>query len=284
MTPPLVSKWKNIIKSKRKEWLSWRDKTFFAFGPQELEDGLKSLGLRPSDVVLVHSSFDAFRGFQGKPSDVIDTLQRVVGAAGIVMMPTMAFSGTAYDYALAHPVTDLRRAPSRMGLLTELFRRLPGVIRSAHPTHPIAVWGGDAAAVAADHHLARTPCGAPSPLRQLLDRDGKILLLGVDIAVLTFFHTLEEILEERLGVKPFTEQSFELTVLDAQGAAWACHTRLFDPAVSRRRRLDRLADELRRLGCWRERKVGGLGMGLLQAREVLQAAEAMLARGVFCYE
>lgn len=284
MSTPLVSQWKNKIKSKRKELLAWRDKTFFAFGPQDLENGLKSLGLRHGDVVFAHSSFDAFRGFRGKPSDVIAALQRVVGEAGIIMMPTLAFSGTALDYALSNPVTDLRRAPSRMGLVTEIFRRLPGVVRSAHPTHPIAVWGGDAQAVAADHHLAQTPCGAPSPLRQLLDRDGKILLLGVDIAVLTFFHTLEEILEDRLPVKPFTEQRFELTVLDGQGAPAACHTRLYEPAVSRRRRLGKLADELRRQGLWHERKVGGLSMVLLLARDVLKATEALLERGIACYE
>lgn len=281
---PLVGKWKNIIKSKRKELLSWRDKTFFAFGPAELEAALRGLGLGAGDVVFVHSSFDAFRGFTGKPSDVIETLQRIVGGQGVIMMPTMAFGGTALDYALKHPVTDLRRLPSRMGLVTEIFRRLPGIVRSVHPTHPIALWGKDAQALAAGHHLARTPCGSPSPLHALLGRGGKILLLGANFNVLTFYHTLEEVLEDRLPVKPFTEQTLDLVVVDMEGREWACQTRLYDPSVSRRRDLGRLLDELRRLGLWHGRKVGGLAVGLVSAQDVLRAVESLLARGVACYE
>jgi len=39
------------------------------------------------------------------------------------MMPTIPFRGTAVEYALGDPVFDVRQTVSRMGLLTELFRR-----------------------------------------------------------------------------------------------------------------------------------------------------------------
>lgn len=41
---------------------------------------LGRLGVVRGDTALVHRSFDAFEGFQGKPTDVIAVLQGVVGA------------------------------------------------------------------------------------------------------------------------------------------------------------------------------------------------------------
>src|SRR5881296_538577 len=134
---PVVGHAKAVVKRVR----GTVDKLLFSFGPAELVATLRALGLRTDDVILVHSSFDAFRAFQGRPSDAIEALRSVVGRRGAVLMPTMPFSGTAVEWARAHPIVDLRRTPSRMGLMSELFRRMPDVVRSIHPTHPAAVWG-----------------------------------------------------------------------------------------------------------------------------------------------
>lgn len=281
---PQTRSWKRKAKSHLKKLISWRDNTFFAFGPKALGDAIVELGINQGDTLFVHSSLDAFGGFRGKPSDVITTLQNAVGRHGMVMMPTMAFDGTAIAYVQNTPVVDLKRAPSRMGLLTELFRRAPDVVRSAHPTHPIAVWGDEATQVIAGHHLANTPCGAPGPLHQLLKRNGKIVFLGTDINVMTFYHTLEDILESRLPVSPFTKETYALGVKDEADQIWHCNTRLYDPAVSRRRSLGVLRAELRRMHAWHERKVGRLGMVVVHAVDVLKAIEQLLDRGITCYE
>src|SRR5881397_1311983 len=44
----------------------------------------------------------------------------------------------AYFYVQKNPKFDLRRTPSKVGPLTEVFRPLPSVVRSLHPTHPVA--------------------------------------------------------------------------------------------------------------------------------------------------
>ena len=134
-------------------------RTFRSFTPADLRDALVQLGIAPGDVVFLHSSFDAFAGFTGKATDVIATLQSVLGAAGTLLMPTLPFTSTAVEYVRSHAAFDVVRTPSRMGLLSELFRRSSGVLRSVHPTHPVAAWGHDAAAMIAGHHLATTPCG-----------------------------------------------------------------------------------------------------------------------------
>ncbi|HYT62309.1 MAG TPA: AAC(3) family N-acetyltransferase, partial [Gemmatimonadales bacterium] len=114
---------------------------FFAFTPADLQRALLQLGVLPGDVLMVHSAFDRFLGFHGGPVDVIRALQQVVGPDGTLMMPTIPFQGSAIEYALGEPVFDARQTVSRMGLITEVFRRAPGVVRSVHPTHSVAVWG-----------------------------------------------------------------------------------------------------------------------------------------------
>ncbi len=271
---------KGWLKRLRGAWV----RAWYAFDGDALAGALRRLGLRAGDVVLVHSSFDRFESFRGKPTDVIAVLQKAVGPAGTLLMPTMPFTGSAVAYAAEGRTFDVRRTPSSIGLLTELFRRSPGVVRSVHPTHPVAAWGAKAEALIAGHHLAATPCGAGSPFARLLDHDGKILLVGTGIGVLTFFHAVEEILEPELPVSPFTRTQFSLTSRDAEGRVVTSTMRLFDPDRSRRRNLDRLVPELRVRGAWHEARVGTVDLILLDAGEVLQTCRVLAKNGVYCYD
>ena len=259
-------------------------RTFHSFTPDELSRELRQLGLDRGDMVLVHSSFDAFAGFTGKPTDVIGALQSAIGPEGALLMPTLPFTGTAVEYVRQAPVFDVVRTPSRMGLISELFRRSPGVVRSVHPTHPVAVWGRGSEAIIRGHHQAGTPCGIGTPFSALLDRNGKILLLGADIASLTFYHAIEEVIEARLPVSPFTQQRFVLASKQADGSAVSTTTRLFEPAVSRRRNLYKLVPELKRLSAWRQHRIGPLTMTMLNAKDVRTAVFEMLDRGIYCYD
>ena len=258
--------------------------TFRPFTPADMRRTLDGVGISLDDTLLVHSSLDAFEGFQGKPSDVISVLQSVVGAGGVVMMPTMTFGGTAVAYAQANPLFDVARTPSRMGLLTELFRRSPGVVRSVHPTHPVAIWGKDASVIAAGHHLAGTPCGVGTPFEALLRRNGKILLLGTDISALTFFHMLEELLERELPESPFTDEVFHLRSKTQDGQILDTNCRLFDPAVSRRRNLYKMVPYLKKSGAWRQARVGGLTIVVLAAADVVKVVRGMNRQGIYCYD
>ena len=174
------------------------------FGLSELEAGLRKLGLRDRDIVMVHSSLDQFEGFHGKVTDIIESLQSVVGSKGTILMPTIPFTGTAFEYIQRMKVFDVAKTPSQMGMITEIFRRTPGVLRSVHPTHSVAAWGARADELLKDHSKAQTPCGIHSPYARLNQVDGKILLLGVGIEAMTFFHALEEELESEMPFSPFT--------------------------------------------------------------------------------
>jgi aminoglycoside N3'-acetyltransferase len=279
-----INSLKTRAKKHGKAFRRFVSSTFRSFTPADIQRTLAEHGIVCGDTVLVHSSFDAFEGFQGKPTDVISMLQDVVGDQGAVMMPTMTFGGTAVAYARANPLFDVARTPSRMGLLTELFRRSPGVVRSIHPTHPVAIWGKDANAIALGHHLASTPCGVGTPFETLLKRDGKIILLGTDISVLTFFHMLEELLEHELPDSPFTDEVFHLRSKTQDGQILDTNCRLFDPAVSRRRNLYKMVPYLKKSGSWCEAQVGGLKIIVLAAADVDKVVRGMNKQGVYCYD
>jgi aminoglycoside 3-N-acetyltransferase len=256
----------------------------YPFDARRLQLVLADLGVQAGDTLLVHSSFDAFEGFQGKPNDVIHLLQACVGSAGLLMMPTMTFTGSAIEVARSDTLFDVRRTPSRMGMISELFRRSAGVVRSVHPTHPVACWGLEAAAVAQGHHLSETPCGRGTPFETLLKRRGKIVLLGTDISVLTFYHHLEEVFERELPVTPFTDEDFTLRSRTADGDVVETRCRLYAPAVSRRRNLYKLVPYLKKRGAWREGRVGRLKIAVLQADGVEAAMREMNQLGIYCYD
>jgi len=255
-----------------------------AFSSADLLREFRNLGIKAGDVMLVHSALDQFEAFTGKPTEVLTLLQEAVGKSGTLLLPTLPYTGSAVEYANRAEVFDVKKTPSKMGLLTELFRRMPGVIRSVHPTHAVAIWGEGAAEFAANHAEARTPCGVGTPYEKILGRKGKILFLGCDIASMTFFHTVEEILEPRMPFSPFTEREYVLQSRDAEGRIRETRTRLFEPAYSRKRNLRKLIPILKEQGAWKEKRIGTLHMLLLEAAEVWKACDTLAARGVYCYD
>jgi aminoglycoside 3-N-acetyltransferase len=274
---------KKIVKQNRNRARRWWYCKFHAFSPSDLTNALVSLGLETGDVVFVHIAFNEFVGFTGRPSDVLASLRSAVSESGTLLMPSTGFDGTTVDYARSGQVFDVRRTASQMGLVTELFRRSSGTIRSLHPTHPALASGPRADELLRDHPLATTPCGQHSPYAKLCEADAKIALLGTGIGAMTYYHCLEERLESLLPESPFTQERFDLAYRGYDGETRHISTRLFDPRVAARRRLNALEDELKMRGSWRERSVGRVSVIVLEARAVHDAARAMAERGTYCY-
>jgi len=252
---------------------------FFRFTPADLRRALLQLGIVPGDVLIVHSAFDKFLGFEGGPVDVVRALQEVVGPDGALMMPTIPFQGTAVEYALGDPVFDVRQTVSRMGLISEVFRRCPGVVRSIHPTHSVAVWGKRADEIIAGHERSDTPCGRLTPYARLLDYDGKILLMGASASTMTFCYFAAEELEPRLPVPVLTRETYAMRWKDAHGTVRVSNVRLFARGIDHD--LSPLIAELKRRKQWRQGRVGRVRLALVRARAVYDAAAALADRGMF---
>lgn len=281
----------NLSVWKLKAWLKRRLKqirlaylrTFRSFDVEAVEKALRGVGIEAGDVVFVHSSYDAFEGFTGKPTDVITALEAAVGPDGTVMMPSLPFTGSALDYISAGNITDIRRTPSRMGMLTELFRRQKGTCRSLHPTHPVLAKGCLAKQLITGHEQATTPCGAGSPFAKLSEVDAKILFLGTSIEAMTFFHYLEEAYETKLPISPFTSETVKATIKDGDRME-TITMRLFDRALSRRRRVSRLLPGLKQRNGVRSVKVGTLDIAVIAALDAEDVFRDMAERGEALYD
>jgi len=274
---------KRIIKSNHNQARRWWYCKFRAFSPPDLTKALISLGLTPGDIIFVHIAYNEFIGFNGRPSDVLTSLRSAVSETGTVLMPSMPFTGSAVDYVRSGQMFDVRHTASQMGLVTELFRRSPGTTRSLHPTHAVLASGPAAEQLLRDHPLASTPCGRHSPYAKLADAGAKIVLLGTGIAVMTYYHYLEEQLESVLPRSPFTQETFDIAFRGYDGETCRVTTRLYDQALSARRRLGSVEHELRMRGAWPERSVGRVSVVVLDARAISDAVRAMAERGSYCY-
>lgn len=153
----------------------------------DLLEQLKALQINPRGTLLVHSSLKSIGEVQGGADTVLDVLSEYM-KDGLLVLPTHTWS---YVNA-ANPRFDVLESPSCIGILPELFRKRPGVVRSWHPTHSVAALGKDAVAFTAGEERWDTPCSRGSVYGKLLDRKADIMLLGVDLRRNTFIHGIEE--------------------------------------------------------------------------------------------
>lgn len=259
-------------------------RSFLGFGERELLGALAKVGIAAGDRVLVHSSMTGFGGFRGTVPDIVHALKTAITPEGTLLMPTISMVAADIDEHVASgKIFDPRTTPSQVGLITEVFRRLPGVTRSVHPTHAVAAWGADTESWLENHHLADTPCGRGTPYSRLLERNGKILLAGVGISTMTFYHCAEELLEAKMPESPFTTKRYVMRCRVNGQILETAPLRFYDPDLSRRRRLAGLETELRRAGRWRDSRAGTLTLICLNATDVMRTLEDMADRGTFLY-
>ena len=133
-----------------------------SYTPAHLEAKFRSLGIVRDNAVLMHSTFSQFNGFQGNPRQVIDCLLNVLGPNGHLFMMSMAYTSSSYHYLKMAKPFDVRNTVSRMGIISEIFRRRPGVLRSANPLHPVLALGPRANWVIAGHDQVPYSCGRGS--------------------------------------------------------------------------------------------------------------------------
>lgn len=161
---------------------------------QQLRSDLIALGVCPGDAILMHSSFRSLGGLEGGAGAFFETFLDLLGNDGTLVLPALS-----YDSVNAQqPVFDACTTPScpGIGYLTEYFRtKVPGVIRSLHPTHSCCMAGKHAAFLAEHHHLDETPVGIHSPFAKLPQIGGWILMLGCSPDRNTSFHGVEETAE-----------------------------------------------------------------------------------------
>lgn len=167
---------------------------------EDLKEQLRQMGLKPTDTVLIHSSMKAVGEVEGGADTVLDAWMEYF-SEGLLLLPTHTWRQMGESYPVFDPDTE----ESCVGLLTNLFRKRPGVVRSLHPTHSMAAFGKHAAEYVAGEENNNTPCTPGGCYDRLRSVGGKILLVGVGHERNTFIHSVEEVLNvpNRLTDKPY---------------------------------------------------------------------------------
>jgi aminoglycoside 3-N-acetyltransferase len=154
----------------------------------DITAGLRQLGLRAGESVMVHSSLKSFGRVTGGAQTVIEALMEVLTPQGTLLMPSFNH-GTAFEEGAPgyyHPA----KTATVNGAIPDFFWRMTGVSRSLDPTHAIAAWGKHSQQYTQYHHRTLT-MGPHSPLGLLYKDNGFGLLLGVTYGANTFHHVVE---------------------------------------------------------------------------------------------
>jgi aminoglycoside N3'-acetyltransferase len=154
----------------------------------EIEEGLRGLGLRRGDAVEVHSSLSSFGWVEGGATTVIEALMNVVGKEGALVM-------SAYPVSPPVPLTEEEKArgitwkvriltfdsdeKTGLGIVVDTFRKHPDVVCGTEFFRGCA-WGRDAHLHCQNYH-------------HLLKIDGWTLLLGVGIDRCSSMHIAEDV-------------------------------------------------------------------------------------------
>jgi len=223
---------------------------------KDIEEGLRDLGLKSGDIVLVHSSLSSFGRVEGGADAVVDAILSVLGHEGTLVVPTFNYAPDPFDPELT---------PSLLGVITETVRKRPEARRSLHPTHSVAAIGPHTEAIVSWHENTNS-FGEGSALRKLLEMNGKVMLIGVTHTTSSMIHVAEEI----VGV-PYLNRVRQVTVATPHGKVAKVLRR---PGCSRG--FDKITERLEATGTVRKRLIGKSLVQLMPASAIVSAAAQML--------
>ena len=256
---------------------------FFKYGEKQLIKVLLNLGIKKGDTLLVHSSFDNFNGFQGRPQDIIKVLIEVLGPEGNLLMVSMPYTSSTSDYLKKTPVFNVQKTPSKMGIMSEIFRRKKGVLRSLHPTHPVLVYGKDASWIAEGHEKCIFPCGVNTPFDQFKSLNGKILFFDVPFRTFTFIHFIEDLIKDKLPFNLYTDEPFNARMIDHNGEQTAMQTYAFSNIAVQARCPEILEKNLFKRNLLKKRRIGKTKLMLVSAEDAFLCTKQMLEDNIFFY-
>ncbi len=172
---------------------------------ESLARDLRALGMTAGQTVMVHTSLSALGWTVGGGEAVVRALMDVLTPQGTLVMPGQTADNSEPSHWANPPVPeawwpvirahsppyDPQTTPtSGLGVVAEQFRTYPGVMRSHHPMISFTAWGAGAQEIVR-HQSLEAPIGDDSPVARLLDKDGHVLLLGVNHGVNTALHLAE---------------------------------------------------------------------------------------------
>jgi aminoglycoside 3-N-acetyltransferase len=209
------------------------------FTKEFLVKNLQTIGIEKGDSLLVHSSLSKMGYLENGPDTLIDALLEVIGSTGNLLMPSSSNALLQLDYIRNNQLFDVQNSPSKLGAITEVFRKRKGVLRSLNVTEPVCALGPDALYLIEGHFDELTPYTKKSPFYRLIEKNGKILYIGVTLANAgTSLHLLEDAVDFKYSV--YFPEVFDVKIKDATGNIHEVKTKVHNPEYSKKRKCDDL--------------------------------------------
>lgn len=249
---------------KQREFLISQNKSV---SKQHIIDKLKSIGITKGDVVMLHSSLSKIGFVQNGANTIINALMEVIENDGTLVMPAFPAVGFNYDYLKTNPVFNVKETPSKMGIITEVFRKKENVFRSLHPTDSVCAFGKQAEYLVKDHFNQLTPYNKYSPFYKLCQLQGKIILIGVDLNSLTNFHTHEDAIAN-FEFPVYHKTQFNTDVIDDNGVKKTMHTKVHNPEWSKKRKCNDFIVPFENAGFLKKFTLGNAQCIVIKANEM----------------
>lgn len=174
------------------------------------------------EILMVHGSVNHMLPmYTGTALDLVKMLIDFCGSDKTLVMPAFFFGdpkiGNIQRTFKENPNYNLKRTPSQMGIMTELFRRTKGVIQSRHPVYRVSALGPLAKELTSGHEFATGPAGFGSPFEFMAEKNTMIIGIGKSFHVMTQVHHVDELMGEDFPVERFPKskrRQTAVTVID----------------------------------------------------------------------
>lgn len=152
---------------------------------------LRTLGLKEGQHILVHSGLKKIISAFPEIStfEILTTLQKSVSQKGAIIFPTFTY---CYKKSFGnYEIFNREITASKVGALSEIFRKIENVKRTSSPSHSFAMWGKGSDEID-EANSPESPLGEDSICDWMTRRmNSFVLLLGVDFKSLSYGHYLE---------------------------------------------------------------------------------------------
>lgn len=179
---------------------------------KELFQCLVRMGVSKGDVIMVHASWRKFYNFEGTPKSLIRMLLDIIGPDGTLLMPCY---GNDKEYF------DILNTPSYAGVLSEEFRKMPGVIRSKCSHFSVCGYGKLAEELTRHHVKSEFGFDHFSPYYLFSQTNGsKIIKLGMGKypIKMTLIHCVEYIYKDIYPYfREYLSNRYEAIIIDESG-------------------------------------------------------------------
>ena len=240
---------------------------------EKLISQLKQFQHIKGKIVTVHTSLKAVGNIEGGGETLLSALiDFFTQDGGLLCVPTHTWDRDVYDR---------REAYSCIGVLPQLAAAHPDAVRTLHPTHSMAVFGGKEKVerFVEREAFADTPANPAGCYGKLFAEDGYVLLIGVGQEKNTYLHCVEEMLHTP---NRLTDDKVQKNIIHKDGTEEKRFLYWFDDAIPDVSVFfPKFEKPFRHYGCIEDGFIGSAKVQLCSARKMYAVMEKIYQNNRF---